>query len=45
MAAVCSSLDSAENGVQISAMLESVTLLTEEFDAAREELREKFGNG
>ena len=45
MAAVCSSLDSAEDGVQICAMLEGVTLLTREFDAAREELREKFGNG
>ena len=45
MAAVCSSMDAVEDGVQISAMLESVTLLTREFDAAREELREKFGNG
>lgn len=45
MALVCSDLDSAEDGIQASAMLESVTLLSREFDAAREELRDKFCNG
>jgi len=44
MAAVCSSLDEVDDGVRVSAMLDGVTLLTREFDAAREELREKFGN-
>ena len=42
MAAVCSNLDSADDGTQTSAMLGTVTLLSREFDAAREELQDKF---
>jgi signal transduction histidine kinase/DNA-binding NarL/FixJ family response regulator len=42
MAVVCSELDSAEDGMQANAMLDSVTLLSSEFDTAREELEEKF---
>jgi signal transduction histidine kinase/CheY-like chemotaxis protein/HPt (histidine-containing phosphotransfer) domain-containing protein len=44
MAIVCSELDSAEDGMQASAMLASVTLLSDEFDAAREELEQKFSD-
>ncbi len=44
MAVVCSELDSAEEGIQASAMLAGVTLLSSEFDAAREELEQKFGD-
>jgi CheY-like chemotaxis protein/HPt (histidine-containing phosphotransfer) domain-containing protein len=42
MAVVCSELNSAEDGMQANAMLDSVTLLSSEFDTAREELEEKF---
>jgi signal transduction histidine kinase/DNA-binding NarL/FixJ family response regulator len=42
MAVACSELDSAEEGTQVNAMLDSVTLLSSEFDTAREELEEKF---
>jgi CheY-like chemotaxis protein len=45
MAAICTNLDSADDSIQASAIMESVTLLCREFDTAREELRDKFSNG
>ena len=44
MAVACSELDSAEEGMQASAMLAGVMLLSNEFDAAREELEQKFSD-
>ena len=44
MAVVCSELDSAEDDMRTKAMLDYLTILSSEFDAARKELNEKFGN-